>query len=308
MKIRQHYVPRFYLKNFARKIKPKTYKIRCFDKFKFKSFEANINKVAVERFFYDKEEPNIMENLLSFLESESARVLNKIVRKKSINSLTGTDFTIMSCFIPIQHERTKSSRIRNIQIAELVYRDLFKNRPDLKLPPLESLPEEYKKRLFESRGKRAQIEFMFLPFLQNEEGESINPAREIFKLDWILGKSNTKFEFYTSDHPIFIHNPDRKEVPLQGYGQYAYYSRGVRIYYPISPELCIIIYDGETYPNAKKLGTRIWIDRDELDWINTQIIAEAYRWVYSKRRDFQFIKDCLKKFPLLRDPFRNRIF
>jgi len=307
MKKRQHYVPRFYLKNFARKINPKTYQIQCFDKFEFEQFEATISDVSVEKFFYDIQEPTIIENILSFLESEFARVLNKIIREKSIDNLTGTDFTIMSCYIFIQHERTKSARIRNTQIAELVYKDLFENKPELGLPLLEALSEDYKKWLFESRGKKAQIKLMFSLFSEIEGAKSVNPAKEIFKLDWILGKSNTKFEFYTSDHPIFIHNPDRKEVPLQGYGQYAFYSSGVRIYFPISPELCLIIYDGKTYTNAKKLGTKLWIDNDELDWINTQIIAEAYRWVYSKGKDFQFVRECLKRFPVLKDPFRNRL-
>ena len=78
MKIRQHYVPKFYLKNFAIKKGPKTYMIQCFDKSNNKTFIANINDIAVEKYFYDKEEPTATENILSFLERESARVLRLI--------------------------------------------------------------------------------------------------------------------------------------------------------------------------------------------------------------------------------------
>ena len=35
--------------------------------------------------------------------------------------------------------------------------------------------------------------------------------------------------------------------------------------------------------------------REELDWINTQIIAESYRLIFTKRNDFQFVKQVLRE-------------
>ncbi len=146
---------------------------------------------------------------------------------------------------------------------------------------------------------------MFSQFIKNEGDDT---GKKIFNLDWILGINKTGFEFYTSDHPIYIHNPDRSQVPLEGYGQYAYYSKAVRTHFPLNPRLCLILYDGDSYPNAKKLGEKMLIDVEELNWINTQTIAQSYRTIFSKGRDFYFVKKCLKKFHVLKDPYRNRIF
>jgi len=46
----------------------------------------------------------------------------------------------------------------------------------------------------------------------------------------------------------------------------------------------------------------------ELNWINTQIIANSHRTVFTRKNDFQFVKECLKKYPELKDPNQNRIF
>jgi len=56
-KKKQHYVPRFYLKSFARQKKPEEFIIRCFNKEKGRNYESNINQVAMERYFYDKIDP-----------------------------------------------------------------------------------------------------------------------------------------------------------------------------------------------------------------------------------------------------------
>ncbi len=61
----QHYVPRFYLRNFAHQANDE-YWLYCFDKTNFKSFPVNINDIACENFFYEhKEDKQILEELLS---------------------------------------------------------------------------------------------------------------------------------------------------------------------------------------------------------------------------------------------------
>ncbi|MFX1365140.1 MAG: hypothetical protein ACFFCE_17935 [Promethearchaeota archaeon] len=51
-----------------------------------------------------------------------------------------------------------------------------------------------------------------------------------------------------------------------------------------------------------------FVKQEELDWINMQIVAESYRLIFTKRNDFQFVKQILKKFPELKNIERNRIF
>ncbi len=306
-RIRQHYIPRFYLKTFARKTKPKTYRIRCFDKYKYKPLQCNINDIAVEKFFYDSEIPTQVEYFLSLLEREFARVYKKIINHNSLETMTSEDYTIFSVFIFTQQERTKSSRIRNTQIAKQIYKFLYLNNPELNLPPFESLDVEYRKKVLNLLARNNQLRFMFSTFMEDKDKGILNPAKAIFNLEWTLCTNDTGFEFYTSDHPIFIYNPDRQEVPLQGYGQYAYSSQGVRIYFPLTPTLCLELYDGNFYPFDKKKGNKKQIKKEMVDLINTHIIIEAYRYIFSKGRDFKFVKTLLKEDPTLRDPNRNRL-
>ena len=57
IKRKQHYVPRFFLKSFARRKKKDKYLIWCFNKETGEKFEQNITQAAMERYFYDDGDP-----------------------------------------------------------------------------------------------------------------------------------------------------------------------------------------------------------------------------------------------------------
>lgn len=122
-----------------------------------------------------------------------------------------------------------------------------------------------------------------------------------------LTKNNLSKEFYTTDHPIFIYNPIYEENRIIGYGSDSYRAEGVEIYFPLTPNLCLILFD-KTRSDYRNVPSERFVKENELDWINTQIIANSHRTVFTRTNDFQFVKDCLKKYPELKDPIRNRIF
>jgi len=111
-KINQHYVPRFYLKSFARQKKPNKFIIRCYNKETEEKYEQNITQAAMERYFYDDGETPAIENLLSRIEGFHAEVYHKIIREESIEHLTQYDKFMICHYIMIQNERTRSTRIR----------------------------------------------------------------------------------------------------------------------------------------------------------------------------------------------------
>lgn len=115
-KKRQHYVPRFYLKQFARKTK-RSFKIRCFDKNEFKKFETAIAQIAMENYFYDKGVPAKTENLFSKKEQEHAQIYNKIIEQGDLGTLTENERFLMAEYIFLQNERTRSARNRYIEVV-----------------------------------------------------------------------------------------------------------------------------------------------------------------------------------------------
>ncbi len=306
MKKKQHYVPQFYLKNFANHKKSREYSIRCFNKERDKLYNSNITQVAMERYFYDDEDPPEVENYFSHLEGLHATVYHKIVNERSIEHLTLYDKCMMSHYIIIQNERTRSTRTRNAQMHELVYKNFEKEK---NFPPFESFSEEDKKKLLEGGAARGQINIMFNP-VEMEDGTIHYPIERVFKmaeLGWILLKNDLKYEFYTSDHPVRVYiPPENKKLAIRGFGRQIYTAEGVEIFLPLTPRLCLVLYDKEK-SEYRHFGMSRRVNQSELDFINTQIIAMAYRTVFTKTNDFKFARDCVKEYKDLKDPKRFRL-
>ena len=212
----------------------------------------------------------------------------------------------MAHYTMIQNERTRSTRIRYAQMYKLVYKR-FEEKENF--PPFESFSEEDKMNLLEGGAARGQINIMFNP-VEMEDGTIHYPFEVVFKmleLGWILLKNNLKREFYTSDHPIYVHNPKiTDKVLIKGYGMESYIAEGVEIFFPLTPRLCLVLFDKEI-SDYGKFGLMRLVIQDELDWINTQIVAMAHRTVFTKNNDFQFVRECIKKFFELKDPNRMRL-
>ncbi|HEC41064.1 MAG TPA: DUF4238 domain-containing protein, partial [bacterium] len=305
-KKKQHYVPQFYLKNFAIHKKSGECSIRCYSKELNKSYNSNITQVAMERYFYDEEDPPEIENYFLHLEGLHSKVYNKIIHNHSIKQLTMYDKFMMAHYIMTQNERTRSARIRNAQMTELLYKY---GRHGIDLPPYESLDEEYKKWLLESRATIGQINIMFNP-IEMEDGTVHYPYDVVIKmakLGWVLLEDKLKREFFTSDHPVYVHNPpiEDKNV-IRGYGMSSYTAESVEIFFPLTPRLCLLLFD-KVNSDYKNIGLIRQVNQGELDWINTQVIAMAHRTIFTKKNDFQFVRDCVKKHPELKDPNRMRL-
>jgi len=233
-------------------------------------------------------------------------VYNKIIHNKSIENLTLYGKCMICHYIMMQNEHTRSARIRNAQMTEFLYKN---GGHELNLPPYESLDDEYKKRFLESRGATAQINIMFNS-IEMENGTIHNPLKIIFKiveLDWTLLKNDLKREFYTSDHLVFVYNsPIKANEMIRGFGMESYSAEGVEIFFPLTPRLCLLLYDKEK-SEYKNCGLERLVNQGELDWINTQVIAMAHRTVFTKNNDFQFIRKCIKEYPELKDTNRSRL-
>ena len=126
-------------------------------------------------------------------------------------------------------------------------------------------------------------------------------------VDWNITKNNYSREFYTGDHPVIIYNPFSNEKMIKGYGIQAFKAPGVEIFFPLTPKLCLIIFDKKVSEYEDDSLERSVI-RKELDWINMQIIVESYRFIFTKSNDFQFVRQVLKKYPELKNKSRNRIY
>jgi hypothetical protein len=90
--IRQHYVPRFYLKNFALERKGEQFETSAFNLNSNRFFSVNIEKIGLEKKFYDIEENGeliySMESELQKLENDMAPALRMLIKKEDIDKIS----------------------------------------------------------------------------------------------------------------------------------------------------------------------------------------------------------------------------
>jgi hypothetical protein len=110
-KKRHHYIPKFYLKGFIdAKNKPN---IWVYDKDDGRVIKATAKNIAVEKHYFSflnesgERDSETIENLMAKMESEAAKVLNKI---KSCSDLTGDDKLIFAGFIACMMIRVPNFR------------------------------------------------------------------------------------------------------------------------------------------------------------------------------------------------------
>ena len=162
--VRQHFIPQFYLKQFARELKKsKTYKIKAYNKKTGKEIFPSITRIGLEHQFYDKTDPPNIEKMLSFLEFYASEIYYKIIKEESIKILSDRERTIFSHFIFIQYTRTKAARELFRQVSNLIYEDFVQTK---NYPKKTSFPEGTYSSFLDERAFFAQlkIENVFISF------------------------------------------------------------------------------------------------------------------------------------------------
>ena len=104
--IRQHYVPKFYLKNFGDQIYQ-------YDKETRKVSQCMPQNVAFQRNFYadsGNDDASKLESWMSQFEGRASTVISTIVETESIAGLSDTDRTTLCDFVAFQFARTPEFR------------------------------------------------------------------------------------------------------------------------------------------------------------------------------------------------------
>lgn len=103
--VKQHYVPQFYFRNFARDERICTYNLDSEEGYP----PTPISNICYERYFYGDAE---LEEDLSKLESEMAGILHRIVDQRSLEPVKTDEQArfYLDLFVTYTHSRKKASR------------------------------------------------------------------------------------------------------------------------------------------------------------------------------------------------------
>lgn len=283
----QHYVPRFYLKNFA-KVSNSNHLIDCFDKYTNNQFNTDVMNIACEKFFYDTEHDILQETekSLAAIEGKFNESLSQLIKLRDISKISIEDRYFISMFIAIQSIRTKEEReMLKDTINQLVER-LSKEKLSLQLT------KEIKDAQTDESIKEMQIRLL---------NDAPKLAEIIYQMKWIISINRTKTPFWTSDNPIALHN----EIDHSPYGNLGLKCTGIELHIPLTPNLLLITCDPITFcnePNKKILRDFRYIIREQ----NYQIRSST-RFLFSNQPNFYFAKTLIEENPRYKDPNRKRI-
>ncbi len=310
-KSKQHYVPQFYLKNFAlRKTKrgKKQFSLHCFDKDLSKYYITNIKNIAQEKEFYDFGDLSL-EKSLSAMESIHSSSIRKIIENPSDKILINLEFRHhLSEFLSLQLMRTKETR-------ESINEMLFKLSKDLYELNGKNMDSNLEKDMDTMIAKS-----LLKPFHLDLISGTIEKFSSAFTLKkWCLLENKTKIPFWTSDNPLVQYNTKTKHV-----------SRGIivpysKIFFPISSNLCLCFLDPENFSsfkieekftniedimyNIKTPEYCVIDDVNDIKFLNILQAKGSTRHIFSKSpENFSTIDKLIKEGKVLKNKDKQRVF
>lgn len=311
-KKKQHFVPRSYLERWAIQGK---YQVYVYNKQQKKSYPASINDIASERYFYDIDFTGVLseDDLKKFGLSECdpkhiddeqfienffanqieddfkirlSQVIDRINKMnpweiKNCYFLSEVDKFHLSFHLAMQYIRVKS--VRNAMM----------DSDDCLRQALRDMGAS------QEMVDRYTVQESQLPYIHGKmimDGKEIeNLAQSFFSLTWLVHVNRTAQPFYTSDNPIgteaHVHHPLVSMAGLQ--------SQGVEAYFPLSPNLMLIMLDGEYHTQFQKHDRRvIELDNPEVvKYCNSRCVLYSDNCIFSTVNDFSVIDEMLAKNP-----------
>lgn len=275
---KQHYVPKFYLKNFSINSNRKT--IQCLDKVNLRSHISNFKVIAQEEKFNESDSQDIEDNL-SKIENDASKLINNFLDNPKYKRLNSEPFKLkLAYFILIQLIRTKEVRNRPIDGINSL-KSYMSNKHDLK-------DSEIKK--FNQLLNKDEIKEAHLDFIQDD---NLDLLEGIFCKKWILLKNQTSMNFWTSDNPVVKYNP---------YGNLGLIIDGIQLFFPLSPKFSLCILDPFCYSNfkeykefdildgfnnIKKAGLSKITDINDVKFVNSLQIKYSTEYVFSCENEFE---------------------
>lgn len=240
-KKRQHFVPRFYLKNFSVDNQGKaigTYNLKS------KKFvpSASLKTQAYKNYFYG--ENGQMENNLSILESNSGTVIKNIIQNNTLPASLSFDHITLLAFTLFLRSRTLYAAEEHQEMVEKFVKSIYSKDSRLK-NHLNSVRITVNNPARLALGSVAQC----LPIA--------------FDLDYKILINQTAVSFITSDNPAIYYNQFMELRKAFG-SSIGLACKGFEIFLPLSPRHYIIFFDHDVYKvgSKKDISVRISDPKD----------------------------------------------
>lgn len=259
MKENHHYVPQFYLRYFSNNNR----NINTYINKKCKYISnANIRKQGSKKKMYgDTEE---IENMLMQIEYKASIILNNIRQNLWVPSKDSDRYHELLLFIMLSISRVTKEAENSEATIDKIAKIMIKMDPKIDIS--------------EDEFETFKVGYDVPSALPMETAAVSYPA--ILDLKPILIINNSDREFITSDSPVTKYNFHvvKRKYHMRGYGLS---SRGLQIFYPITPKLLLMLYDSEVYDLIGESGGKVVVNRGkDIDEINKLTFLDSYDFLY----------------------------
>jgi hypothetical protein len=302
VKERHHYIPRFYLKNFACDEEKKFLYVY---EYKGKIFKSSISDIGVKKGFYTfinkftKQKTSIVEDFFASIENKTAPILDRIIRNEKIN-IDSKEKELLSLFMSILVIRTP----RFASISENFEIETMKNVAKIIAQDRRAF-FSFVKKYWKQDVKDDEIEQLRKSFLEKDKKLVItikNGKTYFFKRGmemvllltdtflnskrWHLLINNTSYPFITSDNPIAIQKVKHlPEIMNKGFGYGT-------IIFPISPKLCLLLRNQPFKKDIIEIN-----NTDHVEKINHSIMILSHKFIFSNINSLK-IKELYDSIPI----------
>lgn len=291
--IRQHYVPKLYLKRFAIK-NNKKYEIYAYDKSKQKLFKTKIENVALENNFYTDENLNDKYYLEKYfgkkIEPNMEIFIRKLIKIYSSYNVLNNDYLMsdelkidFSYIIIFQLLRGKHTFEYGFKLAPVIVKEKAKLINE-RFGGFQLSMSDYFMEEVNQRGlvKNVLIEQLF----NNDRMEFLTEI--IFNKKWTI-YVYSKDSLLTCDEPVIVRNSKTNKTKLFNVGLIKNHTE---VYYAITPRILIYLYDERTDKKSSDRSIRYVDDISFANYYNRIVLESCNAQVYSN--DEELINSTLK--------------
>jgi len=248
-KKKQHYVPKLLLRHFSNDAKKKLINIFNVDTH-FYRVDCPLDSQGQENYFYGSD--GVIEDGLGKLESLTSPILNNIVGKKVLPKRGTQESESLFLFTLFLAYRTKNSVEHLNEIVDKTFQEIKK---------LDS-------RFSDDKYKDLHIQ------LNNAASISLGivakKAFMAYDLESVLLVNETERKFISSDHPAIRYNQFLENKNHPG-GHLGMFTKGLQLFFPISPDHMIVYYDKWAYKFGNKKDKIIYLknpkDVEQLNYL-----------------------------------------
>lgn len=273
-KVSNHYVPQFYLRNFS--INRKSVGMIRVEESKYIK-EASIKKQVCKDYLYG--DNDTIENWFQEIENKVSQIIKKIIAKEELPIFKSEEYDLLLYFMLL-------SEARNLKTAETMNKFIDSlGKAILKMDQKERFPAD--------KIEETKISFTIPNLNSIKAVGEIHPIIHDLKATLISIENDR--EFITYDNPLIRYNQFyvKKNYHLRGYGLG---NIGIQLFFPISPKLCICLYDSSAYECSLDIENKLKLSKGRLvDEINSLVLLNAYNTVFFK----SISKSSLEKLLLL---------